>query len=796
MSMSTLEYFNGDTLATDVFRKKYALTNDDDEVVEDTPKEMHRRLAREFARIEAKYPNPMTEDEIFELFDRFRYIIPQGSPMYGIGRKNRYISLSNCFVVDSPGDSYGSIMKTDEELVQISKRRGGVGVDISTLRPRGSMTRNSCHTSTGAVAFAERFSNSIREVGQNGRRGALMVSMSIHHPDIAEFIEAKTDLKKITGANVSVRLTDEFLKAVDEDKSYQLRFPVEGAPKITTYVSAREIWNKIVQSAHKSAEPGILMWDTILRESPADCYKDLGFATKSTNPCGEVPLSPYDSCRLMVINLYSFVKNPFTSSAYFDFDEFKTKSMKMQRLMDDMIDLETECIKNIIAKIDSDPESDEQKACEKRLWNNILDACERGRRTGSGIVGLGDCIAALGLKYGTPEATATAVEIYKTLKLACYRSSNILANERGAFPIWNYELEKDCPFLQRIASEDPDLGDALKSTGRRNIALLTIAPTGSVAILAGVTSGVEPAIWLEYKRRRKVEKDAAKVDFVDHLGDKWEEYIVRHPKLIDWMNITGETDASKSPWHGCCAEDIDPIEKVRMQGAIQQHCDHSISVTTNLPEHTTLAEVEAIYLMAWRSGCKGATIYRAGSRSGVLVALDKNDDRITKSKAPKRPQSLPCRIHGITYKGVKYIVIVGLLGNDPYEIFITDNNIGDLAMYENASIVKNARGRYHLHGADKHHVEIKDHSISEDVDGMTRLISTALRHGVDLNFVVSQLEKSKGSLISFSKVIVKVLKGYIPDGTKIHGDACESCGGDLIRIDGCITCSTCGWSKC
>lgn len=1160
---ATLEYFGGDTLATDVFLKKYALRDNEDNLLEKTPENMHRRMAKEFARIESKYPNPMSEEEIFGLLDKFKYIIPQGSPMFGIGNNFQYASLANCFVVDAPADSYASIMRADEELVQISKRRGGVGIDISNIRPNGSQTKNAAKTSTGIIPFAERFSNSIREVGQQNRRGALMITLSVHHPEVIDFIKSKSELNKITGANISVRITDEFMEAVKTNKEYEQRFPVDSPnPKIIKKVKAQDVWEEISKNAWANAEPGLLMWDTIIRESPADCYDN--YKTQATNPslkgdtlvltdegvfpiqylaenkplikvmnlrkewqdatvfcsgndkqlvemtftngqsiyctkehkfpilnkngdilsqidgsvikkpsieiksgdkiyfpfldnpinnknckfnnedgfvlgwnlgdgwisyhsnekvkanqygfifskedidsgigesilaytnnlakvkstltqdhksqaykfvttdknvnkkmqelkacnkkdgipksiwegnsefikgfidglfsadgyidnkknriilvsaheklvkdiqkllcfygiksnlrhssgkskfpkynsdkiyhrydlkisglnvvkfatifnltnvkkqsklydiinsdiqdyykntreylivksiketdkyedvyditvdddthtfimesgltgnCGEIPLSAYDSCRLMVVNLYSFVENPFTPNAIFNGVLFNNTAWKMQRLMDDMVDLEIECIDKIIDKVNKDPEDDFTKSRELNLWTKIRTACVNGRRTGSGIVGLGDCLAALGIKYGTKDAQYFAQGMYRDFKLACYESSCKMAIERGVFPDYNADLESNCDFINRFYDDYRGLFKALKEHGRRNISLLTIAPTGTVSLVAGVTSGIEPAIWLEYTRRRKInphETDVP-VDFVDQSGDKWTNYKVFHPKLKEWSEITGETDVTKSPWFGATSEDIDPIEKVKMQAAIQKHCDHSISVTTNLPNTATVEDVQNIYMESWKLGCKGVTVYRDGSRTGVLI---KNEEKFKKHDAPKRPESLEGRLHDITYKGSIYTVIVGLYESNPYEVFIIP--FDEKLQKTSGNIVKHARGKYFFKSENINY-NITGHTLGEDMDAITRLISTSLRHGADIQFIVTQLERTKGDLASFCKVLSRVLKKYIPDQTKVSGAECESCGGELVRNDGCISCKNCGWTKC
>ena len=686
---SCIEYFKGDTLAADVWINKYAL-RDGDKVYELNPDEMHRRLAREFARIEHKYKNPLSEDDIYELLKDFKYIIPQGSPMAGIGNNFQVVSLSNCFVIGNPAnsDSYGGILKIDQEQVQLMKRRGGVGHDLSHIRPKMSPVKNSALTSTGIVPFMERYSNTTKEVAQGGRRGALMLSISIKHPDAEDFIDAKMELNKITGANVSVKIDDEFMRCVVSGKPYKQQFPINSDnPSVIKEIDARELWKKIIHNAWQSAEPGVLFWDTIIRESVPDCYASFGFKTISTNPCGEIPLCAYDSCRLLAINLYSYVKHPFTPEAEFDFELFKQHVQKGQKLMDDLIDLEMEKIERILAKIESDPEPEGIKRTEKELWLNIKMKCLEGRRTGFGITAEGDMLAAMGLTYGTDEATAFAVEVQKTLACSAYRSSALMARDRGAFPIYDYKLEENNPFIQRLKSADEELYSLMKQYGRRNIALLTIAPTGSVSICTQTSSGIEPAFLVSYRRRRKVNPNdsEATISFTDEEGQAWEEYNVLHHKFAVWAEINGYNVAdlvhkytdeqlqeviAKSPYNNATANCVNWVNKVKMQGAIQKWVDHSISVTVNIPKETSEEVVDKIYQTAWESGCKGMTIYRDGSRNGVLVSgSSKNNNTFTETKAPKRPKKLEADIIRFQNDKEKWIAVVGLYEGRPYEIF-------------------------------------------------------------------------------------------------------------------------------
>lgn len=808
------EYFNQDELAAKVFLDKYSLRDNEQNILEPTPREMHRRIASEFARIEkSKFKKPITEDEIFSLLDGFKYIIPQGSPMFGIGNRYQLVSLSNCYVVEAPQDSYGGILKTDEELAQISKRRGGVGVDLSTLRPSGSGVKNAARTSTGISSWMERYSNTIREVGQSGRRGALMLTVDVAHKDIENFITIKNDETKVTGANISVRLSNEFLNAVENNEKFRLRYPVDAPPSdADVFVDARELWGKIIHNAWLRAEPGLLFWDEITSHNMVDCYKDYGFDTVSTNPCSELPLCTYDSCRLMVLNLFSYVENPFTKDAMFNFELFEEHVVLCQRLMDDMIDLELEKIDAIIAKINSDPEDYETKSAELELWMKIQKKCMMGRRTGTGVTAEGDMLAALGIGYSSDEGIEFVDKVHKIMMVASFASSVDMARELGAFPIWNWDLEKDTKFALEIKKASPELYEDMAKYGRRNIANLTIAPTGSLSILTQTTSGIEPLFMLfPYTRRKKINpNDAnAKTDFVDQNGDHWQEFEVYHPKVKMWMDVTGETDLKKSPWYGHCAEDIDWVRAVKLQSAAQKYIDHAISKTVNLPEDVTEQEVANIYEAAWKMGCKGMTVYRKNCRTGVLVEKktepEKNDSVIQKNNAPKRPESLPGEAHISNIKGQPYYVVVGLLGTEPYEIFTGMNehqsdghDVNKIIPKNglNGSVIKKSRGNY-VFSTDSGDYKLTNGHNDENADALCRMISTSLRHGSDIGFVVHQLEKTKGDLMSFAKVLARILKKYIKDGTKVHGEECPSCGAkDVERGDGCVICKSCGWTKC
>tara|TARA_Y100000034_G_scaffold135687_1_gene208627 strand:+ start:3031 stop:5553 length:2523 start_codon:yes stop_codon:yes gene_type:complete len=801
------DYFDGDDLAAKVFLDKYALRDNDKNLLEETPDQMHWRLANEFARIEAgKFKEPLSAQDIFNYFDHFKYVVPQGSPMYGIGNNHQFITLSNCYVVDSPLDSYGDIARADEHLVQISKRRGGTGMDISHLRPSGSATRNAARTSTGIIPFLERYSNSIREVGQAGRRGALMVTLSVHHPEILDFANVKKDLQRVTGANISVRLSDEFLEAVENDQEYEQRWPVDAEkPTIVQKVNAKEVWMKIVENAHAMAEPGLLFWDNILRESPADCYSDFGFMTISTNPCSELTLCANDSCRLMLLNLLSYVVHPFTRKAYFDFELFSKHAQIIQRLMDDMVDLELEKVNSIISKIKNDPEPAHVRQRELELWKGIRAKCEQGRRTGTGITGLGDTIAALGYAYGSKKCIEVVDEIYRTLKLGCYRSSVDMAKELGAFPIWDHEFEKSNPFLRRIKDEDPKLYEDMKRYGRRNIAILTTAPAGSVSILTRTTSGIEPLFMIGYKRRKKINPndENVRVDFTDPNGDCWEEFTVYHPQIQKWMEVTGKDNVEESPWFGHCAEDINWKQRVHLQATATRHVDHSISSTINLPEDVEVEQVAEIYETAWKQGCKGITVYRKNCRTGVLVEDKKEDERngnhITKTIAPKRPEDLDAELHFTRVTGQLYLIVVGLLGSDPYEIFIGKNGFHKRNAILQGTMSRVGRGKYRGIFRD-HDTEVEVENVgefcTEEEESLTRMISTSLRHGADVAFVVHQLEKTRGDLQSPAKALARVLKKYVEDGTSVTGEECPECGGALERNQGCATCKSCGHSKC
>jgi ribonucleoside-diphosphate reductase alpha chain len=815
-----VEYFNGDELAANVFLSKYALRDESGKLLENSPRDMHRRLAREFARIEAKYPNPMSEETIFSLLDGFRYVVPQGSPMSGIGNDYQIQSISNCFVIDQPYDSYGGILFADQEQVQIMKRRGGVGFDISTIRPRGMNTSNAAKTTDGIGVFMERFSNSCREVAQGGRRGALMLTIDCRHPEVETFIDIKRDLKKVTGANISIRFTDEFMRAVEADDTFTLRWPVEALPEdaeITKVVAAKQIWEKFIDAAWASAEPGALFWDTVVNQGIVDCYHEDGYKTISTNPCGEIPLSPYDSCRLMVVNAVSFVKNPFTDQAEFDFIEFGKAVYAAQRLMDDLIDLEIECVDRILNKIDKDPQPEQVKKIERDLWTKIRNAGLNGRRTGLGITGLGDALAALNHKYGSDNSIHLTEAIYSHLAMWSHYSSLVMAQERGAFPVWDYEKEKDHKYLLNIMqatnSLQTDAIDMWKKTGRRNIALTTTAPVGSVSMLTQTTSGIEPAFMLSYKRRKKinVNDDSTKIDFVDELGDKWQEFTVYHHWFKKWMDATGKTEPQDSPYWGGTANDIDWVKSVDIQAAAQKWIDHSISKTCNLPNDATKETVAQVYMRAWKTGCKGFTVYRDGCRTGVLVADKPKDEPKTVQHAPKRPKELQCDIHRASVRNgdnsESWMILVGLLDGKPYEVFC--------GLAEKVEIPKKAKtgiltknGR--KDGVTTYNLKVPvgdDEVIFKDIASLfdnptqgafTRTMSLALRHAVPIQYIVEQVQKDKASdMFSFSKVIARVLKGYIPDGTKPAGKSCPECSSfDLVYQEGCITCKSCSYSKC
>ncbi len=827
-----MDYFGGDELAARVWVTKYALKDSFGNLFEKTPDDMHRRIAREIARVENNYPNPMSEDEVFELIRNFKYIVPQGSPMSGIGNNYQVGSLSNCFVIgiDGTPDSYGGIMKIDEEQVQLMKRRGGVGHDLSHIRPKGMPVKNSALTSTGLVPFMERYSNSTREVAQDGRRGALMMTVSIKHPDSEAFIDAKMIEGKVTGANVSVRIDDDFMQAAVDNKPYVQQYPVDSdEPMVKKEVEAAALWGKIVHNAWKSAEPGVLFWDTVTRESVPDCYADLGFRTISTNPCGEIPLCPYDSCRLLAINLYSYVLNPFTPEASFDFDLFKTHVAKAQRMMDDIIDLEMEKIDKIIDKIDSDPEKAEVKQTERHLWEKIRSKTLKGRRTGVGTTAEGDMIAALGLRYGTPEATDFSVEVHKALAIAAYGSSVNMAKERGAFEVYDAEREKNNPYINRLREASPELYDEMVANGRRNIACLTIAPTGTTSLMTQTTSGIEPVFLPVYKRRRKVNPNDPEVhiDYVDETGDAFEEYIVYHPKFLKWMEVNDierkdsytqeELDAlvARSPYYKATSNDVDWMEKVKMQGRVQKWVDHSISVTINLPSDVTEDLVNRLYVEAWRSGCKGCTVYRDGSRSGVLVAVEKKAEPTVKeadAHVHKRPIELEADVVRFQNNKEKWIAFVGLLDGEPYEIFtgLADDEDGIFCpkSVTHGKIIKaiddKGNKRYDFQFVNKRGYKTTIEGLSDKFNpeywNYAKLISGVLRYGMPIDQVlklVGTLELDSQSINTWKMGVERALKKYLPNGTKANGQKCPNCGNDtLIYQEGCLICTSCGTSKC
>jgi len=830
---ATLDYFKGDDLAARVWINKYALKDSSGNLYEKSPEQMHHRIASEIARIETKYPNAYSESEIFDLIKDFKYIIPQGSPMTGIGNPFQIASLSNCFVIGNKGesDSYGGIMKIDQEQVQLMKRRGGVGHDLSHIRPKGSAVKNSALTSTGLVPFMERYSNSTREVAQDGRRGALMLSVSINHPDAEDFIDAKLEQGKITGANVSVRISDDFMKAIKVGEQYVQKYPIfSNNPQFTKTVNPNNIWKKIVHNAWKSAEPGILFWDTIIKESIPDCYADLGYKTLSTNPCGEIPLCAYDSCRLLAINLYSYVINPFTKEAYFDMELFKKHVAIAQRMMDDIIDLELEKVDEIIHKIEIDPEDEEVKRIEKNLWLEIRKKAEEGRRTGVGITAEGDMLAALNIRYGSDQGNEFSELVHKNLALAAYRASVEMAKERGAFLIFDALREKNNPFLLRIKDADPALYNDILEHGRRNIALLTIAPTGSTSLMSQTTSGIEPVFLPVYKRRRKVNPNDknARIDYVDDVGDSFEEYIVFHHKFKDWMEANGidstkkfsdeEIDSliEKSPYYKATSNDIDWLSKVKMQGAIQKWVDHSISVTINIPNDATEELVNELYLTAWEVGCKGVTVYRDGSRSGVLVSKDENkkeDVLVTESSFPtKRPIVLDADVVRFQNNKEKWIAFIGKIDDKPYEIFtgLADDEDGILLprWVNEGFIIKNrdenGNSRYDFQYVNqrgyKTTIEGLSYRFSPEFWNYAKLISGTLRHGMAIENVIdliNSLQLDKESINSWKNGVARALKRFVPDGTDAVGQKCGSCGSSqLMYQEGCLTCKNCGSSKC
>ena len=834
------KYFEGDELAARVWATKYALKDSQGNYFELTPDDMHRRIAREIARIERKYKNPMDEQLLFDLMNHFRYLVPQGSPMAGIGNNLQVGSLSNCFVIGLKGepDSYGGIIKIDEEQVQLMKRRGGVGHDLSHLRPKGAEVKNSALTSTGLVPFMERYSNSTREVAQDGRRGALMLTVSVKHPDSEAFVDAKMTEGKITGANVSLKIDDAFMQAAIEGKEYTQQYPIHAEkPKYTQKIDATTFWNKIIHNAWQSAEPGVLFWDTIIRESLPDCYADLGFKTVSTNPCGEIPLCPYDSCRLLAINLYSYVENPFTPNAKFNFSKFKEHVMYAQRMMDDIIDLEMEKIETIIAKIEADPETAEVKATELNLWKKIKDKTSQGRRTGVGTTAEGDMIAAMGLTYGTEEATKFSVDVHKTLALAAYRSSVMLASERGAFPVFDYKREVNNPFMNRLKEADSELYDLMLKYGRRNIACLTIAPTGTTSILTQTTSGIEPVFLPVYKRRRKVNANdkEVRVDFVDESGDAFEEYVVYHPKFITWMNINGievkdnytqeqiDEIVAKSPYYKATSNDVDWLNKVKMQGAVQKWVDHSISVTINLPNDVSEEMVNKLYVEAWKSGCKGCTVYRDGSRSGVLISLKSEKKKTTENAAPspadengfvthKRPIELDADVVRFQNNKEKWIAFIGLIDGKPYEIFtgIADDDEGIFCpkSVSKGKIIKvideNGQKRYDFQFVNKRGFKTTIEGLSEKFNpefwNYAKLISGVLRYRMPIAQVlklVGSLELDNQSINTWKVGVERALKKYLPNGEKASGQTCPNCGQEsLVYQEGCLICTNCGTSRC
>ena len=834
---ASLQYFKGDELAARVWVNKYAVKDSFGNIFEKSPEDMHWRIANEVARIEAKYQNGLNAQQLYELLDHFKYIVPQGSPMTGIGNDFQVASLSNCFVIgiDGAADSYGGIIRIDEEQVQLMKRRGGVGHDLSHIRPKGSSVKNSALTSTGLVPFMERYSNSTREVAQDGRRGALMLSVSIKHPDSEAFIDAKMTEGKVTGANVSVKLDDAFMQAAVNGTPYKQQYPVDSdQPVFTKDIDASALWKKIVHNAWKSAEPGVLFWDTIIRESVPDCYADLGYRTVSTNPCGEIPLCPYDSCRLLAINLYSYVVNPYTKEAYFDFDLFKKHVALAQRIMDDIIDLELEKIEKIIAKIDSDPESEEVKEAEKHLWEKIYKKSGQGRRTGVGITAEGDMLAAMGLRYGTEEATEFSEQVHKTIALEAYRSSVNMAKERGAFAIYDSEREKNNPFINRLKEADPELYEEMKKYGRRNIACLTIAPTGTTSLMTQTTSGIEPVFMPVYKRRRKVNPNDPQthVDFVDETGDAFEEYIVFHHKFVEWMTVNGydptkrytqeEIDklVEKSPYYKATSNDVDWLMKVKMQGRIQKWVDHSISVTINLPNDVDEALVNRLYVEAWRSGCKGCTVYRDGSRSGVLLSTkkDKKDkkEELPPCKPPTvvevRPKVLEAEVVRFQNNKEKWVAFVGLLDGHPYEIFtgLQDDEEG-ISLPKSVTtgrIIKNideeGNKRYDFQFENKRGYKTTIEGLSEKFNkeywNYAKLISGVLRWRMPIDRViklVDSLQLDSENINTWKNGVERALKKYVTDGTSAEGQKCPNCGNEtLVYQEGCLICKTCGTSRC
>lgn len=817
---ASIAYFDGDTLAADVFAGKYALQDLEGKLYELTPADMHRRLASEFARIEAKYKNPMTESEIFDLLSSWK-VVAQGSPMAAIGNTFQVQSLSNCFVIESPYDSYGGILKTDQEQIQIMKRRGGIGFDISTIRPKNVSVSNAARTTDGVGIFMERFSNTCREVAQGGRRGALMLTISVHSPEVLTFANIKRDRQKVTGANVSIRVTDEFMQAVKDGTKYQQRFPVDkDVPHlIENWVDAREVWNNIISAMRDCSEPGLLFWDTITTMSPADAYAKFGYKTIATNPCGEIVLSAYDACRLLLVNLSKFVINPFTPSSFFDYESFSETVQKSQRLMDDLVDLELEVIEKIIKKVENDPEPDEVKHVELNLWKKVKNATTNGRRTGLGITALGDVFAKMGFKYGSIESVDITDKIYKALAINSYKSSVIMASERLAFNVFDHDLEKDHPFICRVMNEDASLQTLYKKHGRRNIALNTTAPAGSVSILTQTTSGCEPVLFVSATRKRKINPSdkLSVVSEIDKMGDKWQHYETYHHGVKEWMKITGETDVKKSPYFGSTVEEIDSMKKVEIQAAAQKWIDHSISVTNNLPNDVTIDNVSDLCMHAWETKCKGVTIYRIGSRDAVITKTvelqPENLTDIVETQAPKRLKELDCDINRASVQGEQYLVIVGLVNGRPYEVFAgLQEHVEVPRKVKKGILVKNGKNKL---GVATYNLKIQindddDHLIFKDVvnlfdnplyGALTRTISLALRHGVPVHHLVEQLRKDKHSdLQSFSSVVARVLKNYIKDGTTATVE--KTCGNEectspqMIYQQGCVQCVSCGWSRC
>lgn len=829
------EYFKGDELAANVWINKYALKDSAGNLYEKTPNDMHRRIAKEIARVEKKYVNPVSESEIFDLLKDFKYIVPQGSPMAGIGNNLQVSSLSNCFVIGSEADSYGGIVRTDEEQVQLMKRRGGVGHDLSHIRPKGSPVMNSALSSTGIVPFMERYSNSTREVAQDGRRGALMLTVSSKHPDAEEFVDAKMELGKVTGANVSVRIDDEFMHAALNNKPYKQQYPVNAKnPTYEKEIDATALWNKIIYNAWKSAEPGMLFWDTVIRESVPDCYADLGYKTISTNPCGEIPLCPYDSCRLLAINLFSYVENPFTKEAQFNFEKFGQHVQMAQRIMDDIIDLEIDKIDGILEKINKDPEQEEIKGVERKLWEKIKKTCVEGRRTGVGITAEGDMLAALGIQYGSDEGIDFSVNVHSTLAANAYKSSVTMAKERGSFKIFDASREMQNPFINRLKEKDPEMYEDMVKYGRRNIALLTIAPTGTTSLMTQTSSGIEPVFLVSYTRRRKVNPNDrdVKVSFIDEVGDSWEEYYVFHHKFEDWLKANDyiveevkqlpkeELDKiiAESPYNKATANDVDWVQKVKMQGAIQKWVDHSISVTVNVPEDTTVDLVKEIYKTAWEYGCKGCTIYRDGSRSGVLISNESKESKnleqgtaIIETLPPKRPRKLEAEIIRFQNNHEKWLAVVGCIGDRPYEIFTGKaEDIFILPNYVTSGWVMkskddNGENRYDIQFKDKDGYKVTIEGLSRSFDkeywNYAKLISGILRHGMPLNYVVNLvqgLNVDQEHINNWKNGVVRALKKFIPDGTKAVKEECPACGDPdgLIYKEGCLMCKSCGHTEC